>query len=90
MMTKLEEKLIELGYEKTTTTYICDDDIPIIKFEKKYCYKATILIILYDNKIEDCFVETIYQRFMKQEQINNLQQAFDEMQRDLEELKLCQ
>ena len=86
-MSRLEEKLIELGYRKTKTVYFAQNEIPYIFYEKEYCCRADICIILYDDKIEDYYVESDYIRFSKQQALNNLQQAFNEMQKDLEVLK---
>jgi hypothetical protein len=86
-MTKLEDKLKELGYHKYQTTYFRDDDKPYIDFKKQYCYRATIHIELYDNKIDAYNVTTEYEYFTTQQAIDNLQQAFNIMQKDLEVLK---
>ena len=81
-MTKLEEKLIELGYTQ--------DAIHKILYFKNI-YNARIILWLNkscSNITKDSGVlknESIYVR--KQQDIDNLQQAFNEMQRDLEELK---
>lgn len=85
--TKLEEKLQELGYHKYQTIYYDDYDKPYIDFKKQYCYRATIHISLYDNKIDTYNVTTEYEYFTKQQAIDNLQQAFDTMKKDLKILK---
>ena len=89
-MSKLEEKLEELEYFKRCITY-CDFDFdskPYIYFEKHYCYNLTICIVLYDNEIDDYYLEHDYdKRIYKRQTINNLQKAFDIMQKDLEILK---
>lgn len=84
-MTKLEEKLIELGYEQYVT---------LKHLYLKNIDNARILLWLnksHTNITKDSGVlknESIYVR--KQQDIDNLQQAFNVMQRDLEELKKCQ
>ena len=78
-MTKLEQKLIQLGYEKT-------------KFGWRKRLKDRFIIELHiftNNEVvggiiqEESFV-------MYQCQINRLQHAFDVMQKDLELLKECE
>lgn len=80
MMATLEQKLIELGY-KYIESINC--------FGKKHSRFISIFIELTKDKskVNDYDVEYPMYRFKKQEQINNLQQAFNEMQKDLEELK---
>lgn len=81
-MSKLEEKLIELGYR-----YSFDNDegyLYIKTYNKKYIFNV---LISYSNKrIENYDVANVYD-FHSQQDIDNLQQAFDEMQKDLEILK---
>lgn len=86
-MTKLEEKLIELGYVKKQTLYLEDDTIPYIEFKKGYCYHVTICIELYDNKVDTYGIYEDYDFFTKQQAIDNLQKAFNIMQKDLAILK---
>ena len=81
-MTKLEEKLVELGYEQgVTLKHLYLKDIG----------NARILLWLnqsHTNITKDSGVlknESIYVR--KQQDIDNLQKAFNEMQKDLEILK---
>lgn len=82
-MNKLEEKLIELGY-KYNKYVNC--------FSKKYSGFISIFIELIENKSKtgNYFVEYPTYLFNKQEQIDNLQQAFNEMQNDLAILKECE
>lgn len=75
-MTKLEQKLIELGYQDyqyywQKTRWI-NDTFVIIQISKDL-----------KGSIKDLFVNS-------QEHINNIQQAYNELQKDLEELKQCQ
>ena len=81
-MTKLEQKLVELGYEQGVT-------LKTLYFKK--IYNARIMLWLNkrcSNITKDSGVlknGSIYVR--KQQDIDILQQAFNEMQKDLEELK---
>lgn len=74
-MTKIEEKLIELGYETNCEVY-------------KIWFKGNIQIITFYGRIEDYVItpNTIH----NQQDIDNLQQAFNTLQQDLEVLKLCE
>lgn len=80
-MTKLEQKLKELGYERNYTQkpYIWEKD-----------FDNFILKISIEEGIKGWVNVGLYSCFRKQSQIDNLQQAFNEMQKDLEELKQCQ
>ena len=75
-MTKLEQKLKELGYE-----YEC-----LNIYYKEFNKTLVLTIDLYPNliygRVHCCFAE-----FHNQQDIDNLQLAFNEMQRDLEVLK---
>ena len=77
-MTKLEQKLVELGYKEYKNELL----------EEHYWYKqiGKVLIIWEDN---DLFVDGFW-RIHKQNDIDNLQQAFNQMQKDLEILKECE
>lgn len=95
-MTKLEQKLIELGYEERYSLFGLE----------KYFLKQNYAV---DYKIEDWFFKihlnsdkTIityacveingddnYIQFYSQKRIDNLQQAFNQLQNDLEVLKEC-
>lgn len=87
-MSRLEQKLIELGYEF--------DHYEI--FTSQNAYKKLIgdidcsIIFIYTNKdINEIATYYVINGIVKSQiHINNLQQAFNEMQRDLEELKQCQ
>ena len=78
-MSRLERKLIELGYEK----YL---DYWYHKFFKNF---EIVLIpsIIHTGKIYIARVHYNLNDFLYQKQIDNLQQAFNEMQKDLEVLK---
>ena len=86
-MSKLEDKLIELGYE-------CYGLSP-----NGYCYNKRVngrldLEIVYDktyrNRINDWKVNYYPVSVTSQQDIDNLQLAFNTLQKDLEELELCQ
>ena len=82
-MPKLEQKLIELGYTKKFDYYYQRYD------KLKYGFFIKIEIITIEGKktlnpyISNCYIG-------KQQDIDNLQQAFNEMQKDLEILKGCE
>lgn len=74
-MTKLEEKLIELGYESDSKYMYC-----------KSLDRCYILIIIYENMIINYGVSST-DFICHNEDIDNLQQAYNEMHKDLEVLK---
>lgn len=78
-MTKLEQKLIELDYKKWL---LGNDDI---QYYHKLTDEVEIEIHIKNGTILNYYV---YQRrsIFKQEQIDNLQQAFNQLQSDLKEL----
>ena len=81
-MTKLEEKLIELGYTQFThiKTY----------FQKEFNCAFHKVIFLNDQLTEvKGHKISPYGAFRTQQDIDNLQLAFNEMQKDLEILKKC-
>lgn len=85
-MTKLEQKLLELGYEVyINNSLVCT----AIQFSKYYGNHR--LDIFYNSIKEVCFGERIvpYAFCSKQSYIDNLQQAFNILQNDLKELELC-
>jgi hypothetical protein len=88
-MTKLEEKLKELEYKKIKTIYFEEDDTPVIIFEKPYCFHASIYIELFDDIIENYYIKNDYNNIVTQQAIDNLQQAFNVMQKDLDVLRKC-
>lgn len=77
-MTK-EEKLIELGY-KRTLNYM----VEYIKFYKQGKFTIEIYVRS-DNKFVGC-VTSLY-RFEKQQDIDELQEAYNILQQDLEALE---
>ena len=78
-MTKLEQKLIELGYVK---------DRKRGKYTKRFRYYNLVIIIAF-KEIADFYIDRNI-TIDKQQDIYNLQLAFNTMQKDLEELKKCQ
>ena len=82
-MPKLEEKLVELGYQRID----CNDYFKITNFRFVYIFvtlnKQKTNIINYGIQIPNNI-------FRNQYQIDNLQQAFNQLQSDLKELELCQ
>lgn len=83
-MTKLEEKLVELGYDiedtdwsykyaKKKHSFECYIDIHFHKTHQTILYKAVIVRV----------------GIVSQAHIEQIQLAFNEMQKDLEELKKC-
>lgn len=74
----LEKKLIELGYKKVSYWY------------EKNVNGILIMVEPYDDifsKIHKMYVYDHMTYIRHQTQLDDLQQAFDEMQKDLEELK---
>lgn len=82
-MTKLEEKLIELGYEKREVFYHYNG-IYRTKYIKSVNNVAYIEFNVYEKYI--CYVKNEY-AITDQSMIDKIQQAYNEMQKDLEELK---
>ena len=81
-MSKLEEKLQEFGYR-----YSFDNSegyLYIKTHNKKYIFN--VLLSYSKRRIENYDVANVYD-FHSQKDINDLQQAFDVMQKDLELLK---
>ena len=87
-MTKLEEKLIELGYEIKES---------MVK-DRKFCFKKledSFITVYTNEKItkvvsEESYVNCIDTRFYLKDyekRSNNLQQAYNQLQKDLEVLK---
>ena len=79
-MTKLEQKLAELGYK------------PYYRCYEKIVGKISIFVEPFNEpftKIHKMYVYNDNHYIKKQEQLDNLQQAFNEMQKDLEILKEC-
>lgn len=82
-MSGLEDKLIELGYE------LSKDEITKTIFGHKLNGNFENHIIIKNNKIVNCYV-CYYEEYYivkVQQDIDNLQEAFNEMQKDLKILK---
>ena len=90
-MSKLEKKLIKLGYEIKES---------VVK-DRKFCFKKIedSFITIYTNKkitkviSEESYINCIDNIFYLKDyekRLNNLQQAYNQLQKDLEELKECQ
>ena len=86
-MTKLEQKLIELGYKKE------------FEFGGKFIYfskrkwrfvEIGILINKELNKIDSYRVDMDDRKITYYKEVDEINEAFNEMQKDLEELKSCQ
>jgi uncharacterized coiled-coil protein SlyX len=81
-MTKLEKKLQELEYR-----YAFDNDEGYLyckRHNKKYIFN--VLLSYSKRRIENYDVANLYD-IHSQKDIDNLQQAFDELQKDLQELE---
>lgn len=76
-MTKLEQKLVDLGYYQVAK----------IRYEK--FYKSTHIVIGVNSKTKKIYgkIKDNFNYIDKDYQINELVSAFNEMQKDLEELK---
>lgn len=85
-MTKLEEKLIELGYKSYYNSLIHKHH----RYYKQFSNIIGINIAINNDKITVSNVEYGSYLFHKQQDIDNLQQAFNQLQSDLKELELCQ
>lgn len=76
-MNKLEQKLIELGYELY-------DEILNVYIKKVY---VSHYIAIFVNDIENSRVWTKKQQYYNEKDIDTLTQALKQMQKDLEELR---
>lgn len=84
-MTKLEEKLIELGYELKRIEENTENEF--IASKSVNC-DGDIVMGIWENKIKCYYLYTYFcKHIFRQDTIDNLQQAFNVMQKDLEELK---
>lgn len=85
-MTKLEEKLKELGYEINRAE---DDDYDGSDFtaEKKIVPSIYIVIVVKKNKIINYFTYDQYQIYKNKERLEKLELALNTMEHDLEVLK---
>ena len=79
-MTKLEEKLIELGYEKWQFS------LEYLTYIKPYNDNIDLNVNI-TNKIVDYFVYVGEFTYKTQQDIDNIQQAFNQLTKDLEVLR---
>ena len=79
-MTKLEQKLLELGYKQDFPDYLY----------KKYIQEFVLSIDTLNLSNSKMFISYFTYSFNSQQQIDNLQQAFNQLQNDLKELKECE
>lgn len=80
-MTKLEQKLIELGY------------LPVSYRKYQKCYFEDFHIeieLTLNNKAKGKLRTNAFYWFYTQQDIDNLQQGYNEMQKDLAILKECE
>ena len=78
-MTKLEEKLKELGYEERDYIH---------KVFSKNLFPYLIFIKLENDKISNYAINYCWFSISSQRDMDELQQAFNIMQKDLEELRM--
>ena len=90
-MTKLEKKLIELGYIKSSIFFV-NENRTVVGYEncKWACLYVEITFFKETNKIHTARLNLYDKEITHYSQVEEIQQAFNELQRDLEELKLCQ
>ena len=90
-MTKLEEKLIELGYEETGDGYSSKRNDNFISYSKLFhtsnLMAYLICVDVYSNGYFHSYLLEERYYIRTQQDIDNLQQAFNQMQKDLEELR---
>lgn len=83
-MTKLEQKLLDLGYDYVSNTLSnCPRYSKGITLNKKQ-YELCIVTSKEKTKIYFNAVYAEYYSFKTQQDIDNLQQAFNQLQKDLE------
>lgn len=82
-MTKLEEKLLELGYKSYYDSLIHKHH----RYYKQFSNIIGMNISIKNDKITVSNVEYGSYFFYKQQNIDNLQQAFNQLQKDLEVLR---
>lgn len=80
-MTKLEEKLIDLGYKKLTHNYMTR----LTRYKKDFDF-SYIHFHIRDNEIDMYGVSPTCD-YQTQYEVDDLQQAFNQLQKDLEVLK---
>lgn len=80
-MTKLEQKLIKLGYEKISHNYMTK----LTRYKKDFDF-AYIHFFIRNNEIV-MYGACANCDYQEQYELDNLQQAFNKLQNDLKELK---
>ena len=80
-MTKLEEKLIQLGYVKLTHNYMTK----LTRYKKEFAF-SYINFHIRDNEIVMYGVSPTCD-YQTQYEVDDLQQAYNQLQKDLEVLK---
>ena len=83
-MTKLEQKLIELGYKVDWTL---SWSFLTVAWLKKYEHHQIAIYLDRDTNTIKCARVLPITYYSNQQDINNLQQAFNQLQNDLKELK---
>ena len=86
-LSKIEQKIIELGYKKIKTVQFEGDLIPYIYFKKEHSNNINIYIVLYNDKIDDYGVDNGYQLITQRSVIKRLREAFNIMKQDLKNIK---
>lgn len=77
-MTKLEQKLIELGYD------VSQDTNGVFTAAKIDFSDGNELVIkIYEDKIIDYYIFSLTRRFQRKKQLDNLQNTFNQLQSDL-------
>ena len=79
-MTKLEEKLIQLGYEKIIKHFYYEKTMDGWRLSIELLEDKISHTCVFNFPVNRVFIET-------QQDIDNLQQAFNQLQKDLEVLK---
>lgn len=81
-MGKLEEKLIELGY-----TISQDTNLTFTATKIDFNDVNELVIKVRGNIIIECYIFSVTRCFRRKKQLDSLQQAFNQLQKDLEVLK---
>lgn len=91
-MTKMEEKLIELGYRRHQTYYYdTNKENKYTIYSKEYGCDLDIIIELLNNeKVDRHFLKNSYTEIEYLETIKRIKRAFNTMIKDIRELRECQ
>jgi phage gp45-like len=79
---QIKQKLIELGY-----TISQDTNLTFTATKIDFNNVNELVIKIRGNIIIECYIFSVTRCFRRKKQLDNLQQAFDILQHDLEELK---